>query len=75
MRAAERQQAESEYDTLADMVEDLPVGTIFIDTDDLGRKNEMMRVWQGVIINNGIGAVPFNYGDSWEDGYSIEVKQ
>ncbi len=73
MDTALKQQAESEYDSLAEMVEALEVGTIFEDTDDLGRKHEMMRVWRGVIINNGIGERPFNYGDKWDDGYSIEV--
>ena len=75
LEKAQYQKAEQTgfYETLADMVADLPVGTIFMDTDDLGRKTEMMRVWSGVITNNGFGDRPFTYGDSWDWGYSIKV--
>lgn len=70
---ADRQARENPDITLAEMVENLEIGTIFIDIDDLGRRTEWMRVWGGVIAHNGQRNGPLHYGDRWDDNYSIEV--
>ncbi len=74
-KAAAKQHAKlgRDFYSLEEYVESLEIGTIFEDTDDLGRKNRMMRVFQGVVIDNGVPARPFHYGDSWENGYSVKV--
>jgi hypothetical protein len=61
-------------ETLPEVVAELPAGTLFTETDDLGRKTPMMKAFHGqVIVGNGAMARGFVYGDSAADGYSIEV--
>lgn len=68
-----RQREAHPTSTLAERVENMPVGTRFTETDDLGRKHYFMRVFNGVVIDNGGAGHPFTYGDTYEDGYSIEI--
>lgn len=60
--------------SLPDFVAELPAGTLFTETDDLGRRHPMMKAFHGrVILGNGAQGRPFTYGDRHEDGYSVEV--
>jgi hypothetical protein len=59
--------------SLAETVERMQPGTRFTETDDLGRKHRLMRVFNGVIFDNGGGDRPVHYAESFANGYSIEV--
>lgn len=60
--------------TLAEIVEYLPVGTIFEETDPDGRKHRWLKVFNGrVILDNGWMETPVSYHEAFEDGYEIEV--
>jgi hypothetical protein len=59
--------------SVAEQVERMEPGTRFVETDAIGRKHTMMRVFSGVVFDNGGGARPVHYGESAEDGATIEV--
>jgi hypothetical protein len=60
--------------TLPDLVAELPAGTLFTETDDRGRTHRMVKLFRGQVgIDNGYAVRGFTYGDSIDDGYSIEV--